>query len=160
MSFISSFDIISVVLFDKAKSKGCLPNSKIFYVFLHLLLVLLQLILREPKHLANGLITFFIEVNPVFSIGPRSLPRNPPDCIILDNCVFDKLISVDDYLVKALWRLVNNNLWGESVSSSPSIFDNNLKTTPVSFFIEDFNLLSCENDSFTFKVLYCVILYW
>ena len=34
--------------------------------------------------LANGLITFFIKGNPVFSNGPRSLPRNPPDCIVLD----------------------------------------------------------------------------
>ena len=34
--------------------------------------------------LANGLITFFISGNPVFSTGPRSLPRNPSDCIILD----------------------------------------------------------------------------
>ena len=31
--------------------------------------------------LADGLITFFINVNPVFNNGPRSLPRNPPDCI-------------------------------------------------------------------------------
>ena len=45
--------------------------------------------------LANGLITFFISGNPVFSNGPRNLPRKPPDCIILDNCVFDNLISVD-----------------------------------------------------------------
>ena len=35
--------------------------------------------------LANGLITFFISGNRVFSNGPRSLPRNPPHCIILDN---------------------------------------------------------------------------
>ena len=33
--------------------------------------------------LANGLITFFINGNPVVSNGPRSLPINPPDCIIL-----------------------------------------------------------------------------
>ena len=34
---------------------------------------------------AKGLITFFIKCYPVFSIGPSILPRNPPDCIILDN---------------------------------------------------------------------------
>ena len=33
----------------------------------------------------------------------------------------------------------------------------NLKTTSFSFFIADLNLLSCEFDSFTFKLLYCVI---
>ena len=35
--------------------------------------------------LANGLITFFINGNPVFSNGPSNLLRNPPDCIIFDN---------------------------------------------------------------------------
>ena len=35
--------------------------------------------------LANGLITFFINGNPIFSNGPSNLPRNPPDYIILDN---------------------------------------------------------------------------
>ena len=34
---------------------------------------------------ANSLITFFIEDHPVFSNKPRSLPRNPPNCTILDN---------------------------------------------------------------------------
>ena len=115
--------------------------------------------------LANGLITFFINGNPVFSNGPRSLLRNPPDCIILDIWVFDNSISVDDLPPIALRRfatclLVNNYLWGRLVSSSPIIFDDNLKTTSVSFFIADFNLLSCEFDSFTFKLLYWAILYW
>ena len=45
--------------------------------------------------LANGLITFFISSNPIFNGGPSNLPRNPPDCIILDNWVFDSLIPVD-----------------------------------------------------------------
>ena len=35
--------------------------------------------------LANGLVTFFINGNPIFSNGPRSLPRNPSNCVILDN---------------------------------------------------------------------------
>ena len=30
--------------------------------------------------LANGLSTFFIKANPVFSNGSISLPRNLPDC--------------------------------------------------------------------------------
>ena len=55
--------------------------------------------------------------------------------------------------------LVNNNLGGKLVSPSPIIFDDNLNTNSVSFFIADFNLLSCEFNSFTFKLLYCVILY-
>ena len=35
--------------------------------------------------LANGLITLFINDNSVLSNRPKSLPRYPPDCIILDN---------------------------------------------------------------------------
>ena len=44
--------------------------------------------------LANGLITFDIKGNPVFSNEPNNLLRNPPDCNILDNWVFDNLISI------------------------------------------------------------------
>ena len=40
-------------------------------------------VIKTP--LANGLITFFINSNPVYGNGPKSLPRNAPDCIILDN---------------------------------------------------------------------------
>ena len=57
----------------------------------------------------------------------------------------------------ASFLLVNNSFWGKLVSLSPIRFDNNLKTTSVSFFIADFNLLTCEFDSFTFKLFYCVI---
>ena len=35
--------------------------------------------------LANGLMTFFINGNLVFSNGPRRLPMNPRDYIILDD---------------------------------------------------------------------------
>ena len=35
--------------------------------------------------LANRMVTFFINGNPVFNKGPSNLPRNPPDCIIFDN---------------------------------------------------------------------------
>ena len=34
--------------------------------------------------LFTGLITFFISCNPVFSNGPRGLPRNRPVCILLN----------------------------------------------------------------------------
>ena len=96
--------------------------------------------------------------NPVFSNGPSNLPRNPPDCMILDNWVYDKLTCVDEWFAKALGRfatclLVNNKLWGILVSLSPIIFGDSLKTTSISFFIADFNLLSVELDSFTFKTI-------
>ena len=77
---------------------------------------------------------FFISDNPGSKNGPKSLPRNPPDCIILDNWVFNNLISVDDLLARVLPRLatcllVNDNLWGKLISLSLMIFDDNLKTT-------------------------------
>ena len=34
---------------------------------------------------SNGLITFFIKGHSVFNKGARSIPRDPPDCIILDS---------------------------------------------------------------------------
>ena len=32
--------------------------------------------------LPNDLSTFPVKGNPVFSNGPKSLPKNPPDCLI------------------------------------------------------------------------------
>ena len=52
--------------------------------------------------LAYGLIKFLINYNHVCRSEPKSLPRNSPDWIILDNWVFDSLISVDELLAKAL----------------------------------------------------------
>ena len=77
---------------------------------------------------------------------------------IIEFLIIWNLISADKWFAKALRRfenclLVNNNVWGKLVSLSPIIFDDNLKTTPVSFFIADLNLLSCEFDNFIFKLL-------
>ena len=109
--------------------------------------------------LANGLITFDIKGNPVFSNGPNNLPKNPPDCIILDNWVFDNLILTDESFEKALRILeiclsVNNSSCEKLASSleSPIILGDN--TTSFSFFIADFNLFNCEFDNFTFSLLY------
>ena len=78
MSFISSFDFIRVVVL--------LPDPKIF---LCIAASAADATTVNPKgikiFLANGLITFFINGNPVFSNGPKSLPKNPPDRMILDN---------------------------------------------------------------------------
>ena len=111
--------------------------------------------------LASGVSTFFISGNPVFNKGPTNLPRNPPDCIIFDNRVFESLMSVDELLVKALRILetcmfVSNNSCGKLVLSleSPIMLGDNPITTSISFFIADFDLLSCEFDSFVFKRWY------
>ena len=159
MSSISSFDIISVVLL-------CLTDPNIFLCIPASAADAAAVYPDGIKTLlVNGSITFFINGNPGFSNGPRNLPRNPPDCVILDNWVLDNLISAGELFAKDLRRsaiclLVNYNLWGKLVSPSELLikFAHNFKTTSVSFFIADFNLWSCEFDSFTFKLLYWVIL--
>ena len=40
---------------------------------------------RLKTLLVYGLTTFLINCSPAFRNGRGSLPRNPPDCIILDN---------------------------------------------------------------------------
>ena len=137
MSSISSLNIISVVV----------PEPKIFLCIPAFAADAAAVYPNGIKTLlANGLITFFIKGNPVFSHGARSLPRNPPDCIILDNWVFDSIISVDELFAKALRRfatclLGNNNSRGKLVLSSelPITFDENLEITYVSLFNTDYN---------------------
>ena len=87
------------------------------------------------------MVSFFINGSHVFNNGPRSIPRNPPHCIILDNLLFENLISVDKLFVKALRRfatcvLVNNNSYRKLIlsSKSPIIFDDNLKATCFIFY--------------------------
>ena len=93
MSSISLFDIISVVFPD--------PN-----IFLCIPASAADAAAVNPKGiktlLANGLITFFIKGNPVFSNGPSNLLRNPPNCIIFDNWVFDNLMPADELFAKDL----------------------------------------------------------
>ena len=73
MSFISSFHIISVVIQEPSLFSGSAADAACV----------------NPNGikilLADGLITFFINGYPVFNNGRRSLPRNSPNCIILDN---------------------------------------------------------------------------
>ena len=137
ISSISSLDIISVVvLWPEPKIFLCIPASAA------------DAAVVNPNGmktlLANALITFFINGNPVFSSnGLRSLIRNPPDCIVFGKWVFDSLILAGELLAKTLRRfatclLVINNLCGKLVSLSklPTIFDDNLKITLVSFLLQ------------------------
>ena len=70
MLFISLFEIIKVVVPDR-NIFLCIPASAADAAAVN------------PKgiktFLANGLITFFINGNSVFSNGPSNLPRNPLD---------------------------------------------------------------------------------
>ena len=136
MSSISSFDISSVVFWWKdPRIFLCIPASAA------------DAALVNPNGiktlLANGFITFFINGSRVFNNAPRSLPKNPRGCTILDNWVFDNLISVDELFAKILRRfwtclLVNRNLREKLVSSSklPTIFDDSPRTTPFSFLLQ------------------------
>ena len=76
ISSISLFEIINVVLPD--------PN-----IFLSLAASVAESAAVNPNGiktlLANGLSTFPIKGNPVFSNGRKSLPENPPDYPILCN---------------------------------------------------------------------------
>ena len=93
MSAISLFDTISVV-FPDPNIFLCIPTSAADAAAVYP---------RGIKTLlANGLITFFISGNPVFSNGSSNLQRNPPDWIIFDNWVFDNLISADELFAKNL----------------------------------------------------------
>ena len=86
MSSIPSFDIISVVVCEAEDEGRLYPDPKIFLCIPASAVDVAAVNPRGIKMLlAKGLITLFISGNPVFSNGPRSLPRNPPDCIILDN---------------------------------------------------------------------------
>ena len=67
----------------------------------------------------------------------------------------------DEPFAKALQTLetcvlVSNNLCRKLFSSLelPTTFEEIFKITLAPFFIPDFNLLSCELENFTFKVLY------
>ena len=52
--------------------------------------------------LANGLNTFSIKGNPVFSNGPKSLPKNPSDYPMLCNWVFDDFVLAFEPFEEAL----------------------------------------------------------
>ena len=74
--FISSFDIISVVV----------PDPKIF---LSIPASAANTAAVSPNRiktlLTHGVITFLINGSPVCNNRPRSLLKTPPSCIILDN---------------------------------------------------------------------------
>ena len=93
--------------------------------------------------LANGLSTFPIKGNPLFSNTPKGLNKNPPDCAILENWVFENFILADETFKKALRSLetcvlVNNSLFEKLFSSLESliIFDERFKVTLVPFLFQ------------------------
>ena len=79
ISFISSLEIINVVI----------PDQKIFF---WITLSVADAVAVNPNGiktlLAKGLSTFFIKGKPVFSNGPKDLPKSLSDCPIICNWVF------------------------------------------------------------------------
>ena len=156
ISFISSLEIIYVVVQD--------PD-----IFLWIAVSVADAAAVNPNGIktlsANDLSKCLIKGNPVFSNGPKNLPKNPPYCPILCNWVFDNLILAEKLLAKALQSLescvlVNNNLCGDLFLSLESqTFDETLKVNSVPFSVPNLNLLSCKLENLMFKVLHWVILY-
>ena len=93
ISWISPFDIINVVLLWSD------PN-----IFLCISASAADAAAVNPKCintlLANGLIKFFINDNPVFNNEPSNLPKKPPDCIILLILCFRKFYISRHILIK------------------------------------------------------------
>ena len=95
--------------------------------------------------LASNLSAFFIKGNPVFGNHPKSATKNPPDCPISCNWVFDNFILADELYTKALESfgicvLVNNNACGKLFASLESLttFDESFKVTSVQYFCSRF----------------------
>ena len=94
ISFISSLQIINVVTPD--------PN-----ILLWIAASVADVTAVNPNGIktlsANGIFPF--KDNPVFSNGPKSLPKNPPDFPILCKWVFDNFILAEKLFAKALRAL-------------------------------------------------------
>ena len=113
------------------------------------------------QFLAIGLSTCFVKDNPVFGSGPKSLLKYPLNCLILCNRVFDNFILAEKIFANGLKSfescvLVNNYLCGKLFLSLESAiaFDESFRVTPKPLFVPDFNFVSSELDSCTFKVFY------
>ena len=129
ISFISSLEIVNVVCF--AKSVQYIPDPK---TFLWVDASVTDAAAVNPDDikmiLANGLSAFPVKDNPAFSDSSKSLPKNPYDCHILCNWVFNNFILAKESFAKALqslktFVLVNDNLWGKLFPSleSPTTSD-------------------------------------
>ena len=110
---------------------------------------------------------FFTQIIYLIKNNPKRINRNKSYyCIILDSRVFEIFIIADELFEKALriletCTLFNNNLYGILVTSweLQMAFVERFKVTSGPFFLADFIFLSCKFENFTFKVLYCIVVF-
>ena len=57
--------------------------------------------------LVSGLITLFVNGNPVFNNGLKVLARKDRHCTILNDSIFDSLILADELFAKSLTKICN-----------------------------------------------------
>ena len=81
---------------------------------------------------------FWLKAITFSSNGSKGLPKNPPNCPILCNWVFDSFILADEPFAKVLRSLkacvlVNENLCSKlfSLLESPTTIDQSFKVTSV-----------------------------
>ena len=77
MSFIFLFEIINVVL-DEAKSKGRPGPNFLLLIAASVADAAVVNPNGIKRLLANSLIRLFIKSSPIFTNGPKSLPKNRP----------------------------------------------------------------------------------
>ena len=96
--------------------------------------------------LAIVLSTFPIRDESVFIKGPRSLPKNPPNCTSLDYISCEPVSEALKIFKTCV--LVINSWWVILVLSlvSPITFNERFKVSWISFFIQDFDLFNCQFD--------------
>ena len=137
--------IFIVVSFNKIP-----PFCKNFIIFIISFILLYVRVILEPVINEIPIIVLGNEDNPLINGPVSSYRENPPDCIILDNSVFENVAVAGEPFAKALrifetCVLVDKNLWRQLFLSLelPIKFDERFKVTPVPFFIAGFSLLSC-----------------
>ena len=97
-----SFQIINVAI-REAKSEGCVPDPNIF-LWIATSVADADAIYPDgiKRFLANGISTFLIKSNPVFSNGLKSLHKNLLDCPNLCSSLCDNFMFAEEPFAKAL----------------------------------------------------------
>ena len=112
---------------------------------------------------ANKMIRFLINDKSTFINGSRSLPRNPLGCTIWNSWYFDNFMLTSELYAEALQRLetflsVNSKLCRKLFLLVAIIFRDNLKVTPIAFFVIDFSLSRRRFDNVTFTLSYFILI--